>query len=72
MAAKTAVIAAAVGDSILPYAGLNLIGCGGGGANNTGTSTPTSSATTYSLTLTGTDSVNRSIVASTTFTLTVH
>jgi subtilase family serine protease len=56
----------------LPFAGLNLIGCGGGGANNTGTSTPTSSATTYSLTLTGTDSVNQSIVASTTFTLTVH
>jgi hypothetical protein len=45
---------------------------GAGGANNTGTSIPTPSATTYSLALTGTDSVNQSIVGSTTFILTVH
>ena len=61
---------------VLPVAGANLIGCGGGGGgNNTGIpatppSTPT--APSYSVTLTGTDSVNASIAASTTFTLTVN
>ena len=56
----------------LSLAGANLIGCGGGGANNS-TSPPsaTPSATTYTVTLSGTDSVNNAITASTTFTLTV-
>jgi hypothetical protein len=52
----------------LMVAGLGLTGCGGGG-NNTGTSTTPPSS--YSITLTGKDSVNSSITASTTFTLTV-
>jgi hypothetical protein len=54
----------------LTVAGAGLIGCGGNG-NNTGTSTPPSKPN-YSITLTGTDSVNTSITASTTFTLTVN
>ncbi|NYF89359.1 S53 family peptidase [Tunturiibacter empetritectus] len=51
-----------------------LTGCGGGsGGNNPGTPPAVSSnATTYTLTLTGKDSVNTSITASTTFTLTVN
>jgi hypothetical protein len=61
---------------LVPIAGMNLIGCGGGGGSNSNPTTPTtpttpSTATTYSLTLTGTDSVNTSLTASTTFTLTV-
>jgi hypothetical protein len=56
---------------LLPLASANLIGCGGGGANSTGTGT-TASATTYSLTLSGTDSVNNAVTASTTFTLKVN
>jgi subtilase family serine protease len=51
-----------------------LTGCGsssGGGSSSTPPPTTTSSATTYTLTLTGTDSVNTAITASTTFTLTV-
>jgi Pro-kumamolisin, activation domain/Subtilase family len=51
--------------------GVGLTGCGGG--NNTGTSpTPPSNTVKYTATLTGTDSVNNSITASTTFTLTVN
>jgi subtilase family serine protease len=58
----------------LTAAGMGLTGCGGGGGgNNAGTSpTPPSSATNYIVTLTGRDSVNTSITASTTFTLTVN
>jgi hypothetical protein len=55
------------------------LGCGGGGSstgsgNAGGSSSTTSTATqsTYTLTLSGKDSVNGSIVASTTFTLTVE
>ena len=61
---------------LLFVAGANMIGCGGGG-NNTGPSataptSPPASATNYTVTLTGTDSVNGLITASTTFTLTVN
>jgi type IV secretory pathway VirB2 component (pilin) len=55
----------------LPLASATLIGCGGGGSNSTNPPVTTSKATTYTLTLTGTDSVNGAIAASTTFTLTV-
>lgn len=59
----------------LTVTSLGMIGCGGGGSN-TGTSTtpptPPTSSTSYSITLTGKDSVNSSITASTTFTLTVN
>ncbi len=60
---------------LLPVAGANLSGCGGsggGGGNNGGSSSPPSTTTNYTITLTGTDSVNASITASTTFTLTVQ
>ena len=50
---------------LLPLAGANLIGSGGGAAKTTSTSS-------YTIALTGTDSVNQSITASTTFTLTVN
>ena len=58
----------------LALVGTGLTGCGGGsGGNNASTSpTPPSSPTSYSITLTGKDSVNTSITASTTFTLTVN
>jgi subtilase family serine protease len=58
----------------LALVGMAVTGCGGGGSgSNTGTSpTPPSSSTTYSITLTGKDSVNTSITASTTFSLTVN
>jgi Pro-kumamolisin, activation domain len=57
--------------AFLTVTGLSLTGCGGGG-NNTGTPTPSPSTTTsYNVTLTAKDSVNSSITASTTFTLTV-
>jgi hypothetical protein len=57
----------------LTMASAGLTGCGGGGGNNTGTSTTTPNSTvSYSITLTGKDSVNSSIAASTTFTLTVN
>ncbi|MBB5343992.1 S53 family peptidase [Tunturibacter empetritectus] len=50
-----------------------LTGCGGGGGSKPGTPPAvTPNATTYTLTLTGKDSVNSSITASTTFTLTVN
>jgi hypothetical protein len=56
--------------AFLTVASAGLTGCGGSG-NNTGTSATTPS-TNYSIILTGTDSVNASITASTTFTLTVN
>jgi hypothetical protein len=60
----------------LIVAGANLIGCGGGGSSTSTTpttpSSPVGSSTNYTVTLTGTDSVNGLITASTTFTLTVH
>jgi hypothetical protein len=55
---------------LLPLASTTLIGCGGG-SNSTNPPVTTPKATTYTLILTGTDSVNQSIAASTTFTLTV-
>jgi hypothetical protein len=55
---------------LLPFAGANLIGCGGG-AKSTSPPATTPIATTYTVTLSGTDSVNTAITASTTFTLTV-
>jgi subtilase family serine protease len=55
----------------LPLAGANLIGCGGGKATSS-SKTTSNSASTYTLTLTGSDSVNQAITGSTTFTLTVN
>jgi Bacterial Ig-like domain (group 3) len=56
---------------LLPLAGANMIGCGGGGASSTSPPVTTPTATTYTVTLSGTDSVDNTITASTTFTLTV-
>ena len=58
----------------LTVTGAGLIGCGGGGSNTGTSTTPTApgSPTNYSFTLKGKDSVNPSITASTTFTLTVN
>jgi Pro-kumamolisin, activation domain/Bacterial Ig-like domain (group 3) len=63
----------------LTVASLGFSGCGGSGGSGGGSSsggsgntTPPPSATTYTLTLTGTDSVNTAITASTNFTLTVN
>jgi subtilase family serine protease len=58
--------------ALITVAGLS--GCGGssgGSSGGTGNTTPPPNATTYTLTLTGTDSVNTAITASTNFTLTV-
>jgi hypothetical protein len=55
---------------LLPFAGANMIGCGGG-AKGTSPPATTPTATTYTITLSGTDSVNNAVTASTTFTLTV-
>ena len=58
----------------LTIASMGLIGCGGNSAGASTTTPPTttaSSPTNYTITLTGKDSVNTSITASTTFTLTV-
>lgn len=64
-----------VAITLLAVAGIGLNGCGGGnssGGNGTGTSTtPPVSPSSYTVTLKGTDSVNTSITASTSFTLTV-
>jgi subtilase family serine protease len=59
---------------LITVASLGLSGCGGSGGGSsggTGNTTPPANPTTYTLTLTGTDSVNTVITASTTFTLTV-
>jgi len=58
----------------LTVTGMSLTGCGGGGSTTgtTTTTTTTGSTTSYSVTLTGKDSVNAMITASTTFTLTVN
>ncbi|WP_260734792.1 protease pro-enzyme activation domain-containing protein [Tunturiibacter lichenicola] len=59
---------------LITVASLGLSGCGGssgGSSGGTGNTTPPANPTTYTLTLTGTDSVNTAITASTTFTLTV-
>jgi hypothetical protein len=59
---------------ILTIASAGVIGCGGSSGSsgsNSGTSTPPANSTNYTLKLTGTDSVNTTIAASTTFTLTV-
>jgi subtilase family serine protease len=55
---------------VFPLAGANMIGCGGG-ASSTSPPVTTPPATTYTVTLSGTDSVNTAIAASATFTLTV-
>jgi hypothetical protein len=55
---------------LLPFATANMSGCGGG-SKSTGQPPTTPTATTYTVTLSGTDSVNTAITASTTFTLTV-
>jgi len=52
--------------------GANVIACGGGSNSGAATNPPPSSPTTYTLKLTGTDSVNSSITATTTFILTVN
>ncbi|MGD0444413.1 MAG: protease pro-enzyme activation domain-containing protein [Edaphobacter sp.] len=60
---------------LLMVVGAGLTGCGGSnnsGGNGGGTSTTPPPATSYTLTLKGFDSVNNSITASTTFTLTVN
>jgi hypothetical protein len=62
--------------TLLMVVGVGLNGCGGGGSSSAGNSNgtpPTSpnNTTNYTLTLTGTDSVNTAIKASTTFILTV-
>lgn len=50
-----------------------LAGCGGGGGGNSaGSSATTPSSISYNVTLTGKDSVNSAITASTNFTLTVN
>jgi Pro-kumamolisin, activation domain len=56
----------------LALVGTGLTGCGGSGNNTSTSPTPPSNSTSYSVTLTGKDSVNTSITASTTFTLTVN
>jgi subtilase family serine protease len=57
---------------LLTGATLSLSGCGGGSSGSaSGLPNTTPSASTYTLQLIGTDSVNTSITASTTFTLTV-
>jgi subtilase family serine protease len=65
--------------AFLTLTSVGLTGCGGsnngsGSGNSGGGSgtTPPSNTTNYTITLTGTDSVNNSITASTTFTLTVN
>src|ERR1700733_6474389 len=57
--------------AVLTVVSLGLTGCGGGASKGTST-TPPVAANNYSITLTGTDSVNSAISASTTFTLTVN
>jgi subtilase family serine protease len=56
----------------LAVAAVGLTGCGGGGSNTSTSPATTPTATNYTITLTGKDSVNSSITASTTFTLTVN
>ena len=61
--------------AFITIAGLGLSGCGGSGGGSsggTGKTTPPPNASTYTLTLTGTDSVNTAIKASTNFILTVN
>ncbi|WP_353071650.1 S53 family peptidase [Tunturiibacter gelidoferens] len=61
--------------AFITIASLGLSGCGGSGGGSsggTGNTTPPPNASTYTLTLTGTDSVNTAIKASTNFTLTVN
>lgn len=59
---------------LLAVAGSGLNGCGGGNSSaGSGTpATPPVSSSNYTVSLKGTDSVNKSITASTTFTLTVN
>jgi subtilase family serine protease len=59
--------------ALLTTTGMTLIGCGGAnGSGGSSTSPPPPVSPSYTITLTGTDSVNTSIKASTTFTLTVN
>jgi subtilase family serine protease len=65
--------------ALLTFVGVGLTGCGGGNSSSGSSSsgggsgtTPPSNTTNYTVTLTGTDSVNNSITASTTFSLTVN
>ena len=59
--------------ALLTTAGMTLIGCGGASSSGgSSTSPPPPVNPSYTVTLTGTDSVNTSIKASTTFTLTVN
>jgi subtilase family serine protease len=61
---------------LLPVMCTTLTACGGGGSSSSSgsstTATPPPTPSTYQLTLTGQDSVNNSIAATTTFTLTVN
>jgi len=56
---------------LLTGATLSLSGCGGSSGSASGLPNTTPSASTYTLKLTGTDSVNTTITASTNFTVTV-
>jgi hypothetical protein len=59
--------------TLLTTAGLALTGCGGAKSSDGSSTSPTAPVSAnYTITLTGTDSVNASIHASTTFTLTVN
>ncbi|WP_353063763.1 protease pro-enzyme activation domain-containing protein [Tunturibacter psychrotolerans] len=61
--------------ALITAASIGLSGCGGSGGGSSGGAANTTSppgSSTYTLTLTGTDSVNTAIKASTNFTLTVN
>lgn len=57
---------------LLTGIGFGLSGCGGSNGNSTTTTNPNSTTQTITATLTGKDTVNPSISASTIFTVTVH
>jgi hypothetical protein len=58
--------------ALLTLAAASLIGCGGSNSGGGSSTRAPTNATNYTITLMGTDSVNNSITASTTFTLTVN
>jgi hypothetical protein len=58
--------------TLLTAAGLAPTGCGGAKSSDGGTSSTPPVSANYTVTLTGTDSVNALVHASTSFTLTVN